>query len=89
MRPVFIVTNLFRVFEKSWGMELAELYNSYEHDEQNWQEVEDEIAELKQKMERLGNINLDAIQEQEELEERQVFLTSQRDDLDESRKTAR
>ncbi len=68
------------------GMELAELYNSYEHDEQNWQEVESEIAELKQKMGRLGNINLDAIQEQEELEERQVFLTSQRDDLDESRK---
>ncbi|NTW35928.1 MAG: hypothetical protein HGB17_07325, partial [Syntrophobacteraceae bacterium] len=48
--------------------------------------VEAEIAELKQKIERLGNINLDAIKEQEELEERLAFLTAQRDDLETSRR---
>jgi chromosome segregation protein len=37
-------------------------------------------------VERLGNVNLDAITELEELEERHAFLTSQRDDLYESHK---
>ncbi len=68
------------------ALELAELYAAYEATEQDWKAVEDEIAELRGKMERLGNINLDAIQEQEELEERASFLTSQRDDLEDSRK---
>jgi chromosome segregation protein len=67
-------------------IELQELYAQYEHTEQDWAAVENEIAELKQKIERLGNINLDAIQEQEELEERAAFLTGQRDDLESSRK---
>ncbi len=68
------------------NLELAALYAEYEHSEQDWEAVEAEIAELKQKIQRLGNINLDAIAEQEELEERDAFLTSQRDDLDDSRK---
>ena len=67
-------------------LELAELYESYEHAEQDWAAVETEIAELKRKIERLGNINLDAIKEQEELEERLAFLTSQREDLEVSRR---
>ena len=67
-------------------LELAELYEAYEHAEQDWTEVEEEIAALKQKISRLGNINLDAIAEQEELEERDAFLTTQRDDLENSRR---
>ena len=35
-------------------------------------------------MTRLGNVNLDAINELEELEGRHEFLTGQRDDLDQS-----
>jgi len=68
------------------SIELAELYAEYEHTDHDWAAVENEIAELKQKIQRLGNINLDAIGEQEELEERHTFLTRQRDDLDESRR---
>jgi chromosome segregation protein len=68
------------------ALELAELYDSYEHADQDWAAVETEIAELKQKIQRLGNINLDAITELEELEERETFLTHQRDDLEDSRK---
>jgi len=68
------------------ALELAELYGRYEHADQNWEAVENEIAELKLKIQRLGNINLDAIAELTELEEREAFLTSQRNDLDESRR---
>jgi chromosome segregation protein len=68
------------------GMELADLYAQYQHEEQDWSEVEEEIASLKQKIDRLGNVNLDAIGEQEELEQRAGFLNAQRDDLVESRR---
>ncbi len=67
-------------------IDLANLYESYEQDDQDWAAVEEEIGELKSKIERLGNINHDAIAEQQELEEREQFLTDQRDDLDGARK---
>ncbi len=53
----------------------------YEPTEQDWTAVEAEIAEIRQKLDRLGNVNLDAIAEQDELEQRATFLTGQRDDL--------
>lgn len=68
------------------NIDLAQQYESYEETEQDWSAVEAEIAELRGKIERLGNVNLDAITEQEELEQRAGFLTSQRDDLVESKK---
>jgi len=66
-------------------IDLAEVYESYEYQEQDWQAVEDQIAELRGKIDRLGNINLGAIEEQKELEERHEFLRSQAEDLARSR----
>jgi len=66
-------------------IDLAEQYRGYEPTEQDWSAVEAEIADLRGKIDRLGNVNLDAIAEQEELEQRAHFLTSQRDDLIESK----
>jgi chromosome segregation protein len=68
------------------GLDLAEMYESYDHAEQDWAAVEAEIADLRGKLDRLGNVNLDAIAEQEELEQRAEFLTTQRDDLTHSMK---
>ena len=51
-----------------------------------WEGVEDEIGELRGKIDRLGNVNLDAIKEQEELDERLGFMTSQLDDLTDSQR---
>ncbi len=62
-------------------VDLVEQYPSYDHAERDWDEVETQIKELKGKIDRLGNVNLDAIDEQAELEERDTFLTTQRDDL--------
>lgn len=67
-------------------IDLAAQYAGYQHAEQDWAAVESEIADLRQKIERLGNVNLDAIAEQQQLEDRAAFLTKQRDDLTTSKK---
>ena len=68
------------------NMDLPRLYPSYQHDEhRNWDALGDEITELRARIERLGNVNLDAIVEQEELEKRREFLTRQVEDVRGSR----
>jgi chromosome segregation protein len=49
--------------------------------EQDWEAVRAEIAELREKLARLGNVNLDAITELEELTPRYENLVAQRTDL--------
>ncbi|MCH7884246.1 MAG: hypothetical protein IIC01_03260 [Planctomycetes bacterium] len=75
-----------RVLEEL-AINLQQLYERYESGEdEDWEEVEQQIAELRGKIDRLGNVNLDAIDELDELDQRHQFLTSQRDDLVESRR---
>lgn len=47
----------------------------------DWDSVQMGIAELKEKIDNMGPVNLEAIQEFEELEERQAFLEEQFNDL--------
>ena len=64
------------------GMDLPALYGDYEHDdERDWDAVKNEIADLRAKIDRLGNVNLDAISEQEDLQHREEFLTGQIEDV--------
>lgn len=75
-----------RVLEEL-SVDLAVQYEGYTPDqEEDWPAVEAEIEELRQKIERLGNVNLDAIAEQDEVEQRLTFLTSQCGDLKNSEK---
>jgi len=68
------------------NMDLPKLYESYQHDEQrDWHAVNAEIADLRGRIERLGNVNLDAIAEQDDLEKRRDFLAKQTDDVTSSR----
>ena len=53
----------------------------------DWEAVRAEITELRGKIDRLGNVNIDAIEEQENLEKRNEFLTSQVQDLNSSKGT--
>ena len=66
-------------------IELAEAYKDYTDQQVNWEGIREEIAELRGKIERLGNVNVDAIEEQEALESRHEFLSTQVEDLNSSR----
>ncbi len=49
--------------------------------EPNWSQVESLVHELKRRIESMGPVNVDAIEEYDELEERHNFLRNQHDDL--------
>ncbi|MGJ8634515.1 MAG: chromosome segregation protein SMC [Luteolibacter sp.] len=49
--------------------------------EPNWPEVETLVLDLRRKIESMGPVNVDAIEEYDELEERHQFLRNQHDDL--------
>jgi len=66
-------------------IDLSEAYKSYQQDDIDWEKVKEEIAELRGKIERLGHVNLDAIAEQEQLEQREEFLSKQVEDLQKSK----
>jgi len=61
--------------------ELAKLHQDYEEPEVDWGEVDAEMAELRRKLDRMGTVNLLAIEEQEQLEQRADFLAAQEQDL--------
>jgi len=63
------------------GVDLAERYAHYQHDEQDWDAVRAEIEELRDRLARLGHVNLEAITELEELSSRYDHLAAQREDL--------
>jgi chromosome segregation protein len=68
-------------------MNLVEHFGEYQHDdERDWSAVEAEIHDLKGRIERLGNVNLDAITEQEELEAAHDDRAGQLADVIESQK---
>jgi len=66
-------------------IELAEAYKDYTDHQVDWEGIREEITELRGKIERLGNVNVDAIEEQEALESRHEFLSTQVEDLNSSR----
>jgi chromosome segregation protein len=66
-------------------IELAEAYKDYTDQQVDWEGIREEITTLRGKIERLGNVNVDAIDEQEALENRHEFLSTQVQDLNSSR----
>lgn len=73
--------NLTTRIREELDLDLPALYETYAHTDQDWGAIKAEIEELRTKIERLGNVNLDSIQELEELTPRYDNLISQRDDL--------
>lgn len=67
------------------GIDLEKAYENYQQQEIDWEEVRQEIGDLRGKIERLGNVNVDAIGQQEELEQRFEFLSKQVEDLNQSK----
>jgi len=75
--------NLAQRIMEDYNVDLVEKHKDYQEPEEpvDWNEIEKRINELRQKIENMGAINVEAINEQESLETRLGFLTSQRDDL--------
>lgn len=67
------------------GIELAEAFRDYQDQDVDWEAIRQEITELRGKIDRLGNVNLDSIEEQEALEQRNEFLANQVHDLNSSK----
>jgi chromosome segregation protein len=68
------------------SLDLAESYENFVQEDIDWEQVRQEIGDLRGKIERLGNVNVDAINEQQALEERYEFLAKQVEDLNDSKK---
>ncbi|HIJ67264.1 MAG TPA: chromosome segregation protein SMC [Planctomycetes bacterium] len=66
-------------------IDLMQAYEGFAAEEVDWDRIRTEIAELRGKIERLGNVNVDAIKEQADLEERYEFLSVQTEDLTRSK----
>lgn len=60
-------------------------FSSFTTESVNFDTLEDDIVALKKKVESLGTVNLLAIEEFKELQERYSFLIEQRDDLENAR----
>ena len=67
--------------QEEFGLDLDQEYKNYERTDMDLAEVSREIEELRNKIERLGNVNLDAITQQEDLEVRAAFLQGQHNDI--------
>jgi chromosome segregation protein len=57
----------------------------YDPGEMDWNAVAEQIKELREKIQRLGNVNVESIGELDELETRRQFLQTQTDDLTSSK----
>jgi len=67
------------------SIELEEAYEDYEPEEIDWPAVEAEIKDLRARIGRLGNVNVDAIEELDQLEQEHVDLAEQIEDIENGR----
>ena len=78
--------NVVQRANENLNLDVVAAYADYEPDDEvDWDAVREEIAELQGKIDRLGNVNLDAIDELAELEEREQSIGEQLDDMDHAR----
>ena len=77
--------NLMERVGDECGVRVSELYEAdggyTEPEDLDWSDVERRIEELKTRLARLGHVNLEAIEELDELDEKARFLTAQKEDL--------
>jgi chromosome segregation protein len=79
------IQDLIESVREQLQMDMVEAYKNYTQQEVDWEQIKQEIADLRGKIERLGNVNVEAIAEQEDLEKRHEFLGSQVQDLNSSK----
>jgi chromosome segregation protein len=78
---VFKMNGLVEKVRENMNIHLKEVYREHLRDDFSAPELRDELGQKKDQRERLGEVNLTAIQEHEALKERHTFITEQREDL--------
>ncbi len=73
-------TNLRERISQAYKADLESVHIELE-DSVDWDAVKTQVAELKERLEKIGPVNLVAIDEHKELEERHSFLVHQQEDL--------
>ena len=73
-------TNLKERIAQSYKLDLETTHLEIEEGV-DWESLKAQVAEIKERLERLGPVNLVAIDEHKELEERYAFLVHQQEDL--------
>jgi chromosome segregation protein len=73
-------TNLKERIAQSYKVDIEEIHMELE-DSIDWEALKSQVTELKDKLDKMGPVNLVAIDEHKELEERNAFLIHQQDDL--------
>jgi chromosome segregation protein len=81
-----LVSRTMEEFQLNLPEKYGSIEGGYQPVDQDWPAVAAEIKELREKIQRLGNVNVDAITEMEELTKRQEFLATQLTDLASSKK---
>ena len=76
----FKKTNLKERILQSYKADLETIHAEPEEGT-DWETMKTQVAELKERLEKLGPVNLIAIEEHKELEERYAFLVHQQEDL--------
>ncbi len=77
--------NLIDKVQEQLQIDLIRSYETYTDSSVNWEQVRAEMTDLREKIERLGNVNIDSIGEADELEKRNDFLSAQVADLNSSK----
>ena len=77
----FKMNGLVDLIKEKFDLNLSEIYREYLEDDFSQLDTRERLEHRKKLKERLGDVNLTAIQEHEALKERNTFITGQREDL--------
>ncbi len=81
------ISNVFDSFYENFSIDLKNYENKKEYKtSKNYEEIKEELSEIKLKKHSLGSVNLMAIEESKSLEERYNLLIEQLDDLEKAKK---
>jgi chromosome segregation protein len=80
-----VMTGLVERSREELSVDLSQLYETWSDDPaEDWDQVTSQVQELKDRLTRLGNVNLAAIDELAAVEQRSEFLHREKEDLDRS-----